>query len=144
MIPLLPLARPDLNKVLTGFRFVTLRIYYLPDVIHWPLRFAVNDLEHFGILLRSIDRLCGVSISVSFPRHRDCISFNKALRKTGSWSSDPTKLCSLTFLDDPVDLNFNAVFRRFWPKSLGAVQLPGGFNRKHYVKLEKSLHATYL
>ncbi|KAF5608580.1 uncharacterized protein FSUBG_4508 [Fusarium subglutinans] len=135
----------DMKELIQTFtRFVTIRIYYPPDVIRWPLRFANNDLEHFGILLRSIERLCGVSISLSFPRHRDCVSFNKALRKTGIWSDDPTKPCSLTFLDSPVDLNFNAIFRCFQPESLGAVQLPEGPNRKHYVKLRHSLHAAYL
>ncbi|KAF5555376.1 hypothetical protein FMEXI_1547 [Fusarium mexicanum] len=135
----------DMRKLIQTFTsFVTIRIYYPPDVIRWPLRFANNDLEHFGILLRSIERLRGVSISLSFPRHRDCVSFNKALRKTGIWSEDPTKPCSLTFLVGPVDLNFNAVFRCFQPESLGAVQLPEGPNRKHYVKLKRSLHAAYL
>ncbi|KAF5721895.1 hypothetical protein FMUND_3379 [Fusarium mundagurra] len=135
----------DMRKLIQTFtRFVTFRIYYPPNTIHWPLRFASNDLEHFGILLRSIDRLCGVNISLSFPRHRDCISFNKALRKTGMWSEDFTKPCSLTFLDDPVDLNFNAVFRCFQAKALGAVQLPGGLNRKHFVKLYHSRQGTYL
>ncbi|KAG5744466.1 hypothetical protein H9Q70_012825 [Fusarium xylarioides] len=136
----------DMRKLIQTFtRFVTIRIYYPPHTIHWPLRFAKNDLEHFGILLRTIDRLCGVNISLSFPRHRDCISFNKVLRKAGMWSKDPFRPpCSLTFLDDPVDLNFNAVFQRFHSESLGAVQLPGGFNRKHYVKLENSFHAACL
>ncbi|KAF5671113.1 hypothetical protein FDENT_10997 [Fusarium denticulatum] len=135
----------DMRRLIQTFtRFVMIRIYYPPHTNNLPLRFAQNDLEHFGILLRSIDRLCGVNISLSFPRHRDCISFNKALRKTGMWSNYPDKSCSLTFLDDPVDLNFNAVFQRFHCESLGAVQLPGGFNRKHYMKLMDSFHARYL
>jgi hypothetical protein len=47
-------------------------------------------------------------------------------------------------LDDPVDTNLNAIFRRFEPEALGAVQLPGGLNRKHYTKLKSSVHAYTL
>ncbi|KAF5575088.1 hypothetical protein FPANT_11476 [Fusarium pseudoanthophilum] len=135
----------DMKKLIRTFtRFVTIRIHYPPHTNNLPLRFARNDLDHFGILLRSIDRLCGVNISLSFPRPRDCISFNKALRNAAWWSYCTNKPLSLTFLDDPADTNFNAIFRHFDPASLAAVQLPGGLNRKHYTKLKSYVHAYAL
>ncbi|KAF5531303.1 hypothetical protein FNAPI_13293 [Fusarium napiforme] len=140
----------DMRKLIQTFtRTVTIRIWYQPYVAgRWPLRFATKDLQHFGTLLHSIDGLNGVNISLSFPCHRDRIAFNKALRKAGwwyTWIRHPLKpLCSLTFLDNPVVSNFNAVFRCFHPAALGAVRLPAGLNRKYYVKLSESMRARDL
>ncbi|KAF4957968.1 hypothetical protein FGADI_2797 [Fusarium gaditjirri] len=136
----------DMRKLIQTFtRFVTIRIHYLLPATRWPLRFAKNDLDHFGILLRSIDRLCGVKISLNFPRHRDRIAFNKALRKASLWSNGSPKPCSLTFFGNPVNSNFNAVIRRFYPGTLGAVQiLEGGLNKKQYAILRDSPTAGYL
>ncbi|RBA19871.1 hypothetical protein FPRO05_09171 [Fusarium proliferatum] len=125
-------------------RFVTFRIHYWRNDSRVPLQFSRSDVKHFDILLHSINRLCGVDFSLEIPTHRDVLAFNKALRKTGLWSTNGDTPFSLTFLGEPEVSNFNAVVRRFEPGTLGAVQLPRGFNRRYYVILKKSSHSQAL
>ncbi|KAF4437618.1 hypothetical protein FACUT_5550 [Fusarium acutatum] len=126
------------HSIETFTRFVTFRIDNSGQDVRIPLRFSRNHVAHFAILLHSIDRLCGASFSLRFPSHLDVLAFNKALRNTGSWSTNRVTPFCLTFLDCPVESNFNAVVRRFQPGNLGAVQLPKRLNRRYYVILKKS------
>ncbi|KAF5647932.1 hypothetical protein F52700_1144 [Fusarium sp. NRRL 52700] len=129
----------SLSRLIETFtRFVTFRIDYWRHDCRVPLQFLRSDVKQFAILLHSIDRLCGASFSLILPTHRDILAFNKALRKTGSWSTNGNTPFCLTFLDELAGSNFNAIVRRFEPGTLGAVQLPEGFNRRYYVILKKS------
>ncbi|KAF4339485.1 hypothetical protein FBEOM_6606 [Fusarium beomiforme] len=122
-------AAMDLIRSFTKFVSIRVRYYYDSETIV----FAQAEIALIRNFLRSVPRLHDLRFHVTIFRHENILAFNKALRKVSNWS---TPRC-LTFPDYPAESTFNAIVRRFAPGIIEAVQLPKGFNRKHFTSLKK-------